>query len=315
MLFNVEIFFLTLQKVIFLMCFIAAGYLLRRMGKLRHESAQTLSILTTVLFATSYNLTVLPKHFTRANLGPNLKILATSAVAVLIAILIANLIARRVGKTPFEKGSLIYLLAFTNNTYFGLPVVEGVFGEEVLARFIVFNMPFNVLICSYGFALFATEKRAMWKKALLSPMFVTYLVGAAIGLSGLALPPLVKDVLSAASACMSPASMLLAGVALGSFALPALLKGLRPYWVAALRLVGIPILILLVMALVGFRGEALFLTLAITALPAGLNCVIFPESMGLDASQNARYCFITTLFSLVSLPVLFAIVPSIISYP
>ena len=135
----------------------------------------------------------------------------------------------------------------------------------------------------------------------------TIIIGCGVGVSGIQLPSLVTDVLTGAGSCMSPASMLLAGFVLGGFPLRKLLSGIRSYLISGIRLLGIPLLIAGILLLLGVRGQWFLLPLLLFSLPLGLNLVVFPESLGYDASDNARMCFVSYLLALIVLPVTYAI--------
>ena len=107
--------------------------------------------------------------------------------------------------------------------------------------------------------------------------------------------------------------ILLAGFLLGKFPLKKLLTGKKTYLLCAIRLVGIPVLFGIVTWFLGVRGQLLFLSLLFTAMPLGLNLVVFPESLGYeeDAENNAKLCFVSFLLSLVTLPCIYAILTAI----
>ena len=115
------------------------------------------------------------------------------------------------------------------------------------------------------------------------------------------------DAVSTAAGCMSPASMLLAGFVLGGFPPKELLKGGRSYIMSAIRLLGIPALVAGVLWLVGMRGMYLALPVMILSMPLGLNLVVYPESLGIDASPNARMCFVCNLLTVLILPFTFSL--------
>ena len=58
-------------------------------------------------------------------------------------------------------------------------------------------------------------------------------------------------------------------------------------------------------------GIFLVLPMAALAMPVGLNTVVYPESAGQDASENARLCFLSLILSLFTLPIVFALLPRI----
>jgi predicted permease len=220
------------------------------------------------------------------------------------------LASRILGKNEGEKKAFSYLFAFSNMNYFGLPVIKGVFGADVLGQFLVFTLPFTVLIHSYGWGIFASEKKFDIKKCFLSPTIIAIYVSAALGLTGLRLPDMIGGeggVLQTAGACMSVTAMLLAGVVMGSKSLKELLFSLRPYLMELIRIVATPIIVGLPLYLLGVRGTYLFLALVVTALPAGMNVIVFPESHGHDASENSKIVFVSTLLSVVAVPVIFTL--------
>ena len=58
---------------------------------------------------------------------------------------------------------------------------------------------------------------------------------------------------------------------------------------------------------------AMYLTLPVMILcmPLGLNLVVFPESLGIDASDNAKMCFVCNLLTIAVLPFIFALLSQI----
>ena len=66
-----------------------------------------------------------------------------------------------------------------------------------------------------------------------------------------------------------------------------------------------------VLFLLGIRGMYLALPVMILAMPLGLNLVVFPESMGIDASSNAKMCFVCNLLTICVLPFVFALLSQI----
>lgn len=304
-----DVFLLTLNKVGTLLIYIAVGYYLRRKHLLPDQAGRMLSLLCVMLFSPAYSILNLSKSMRLEVLRENLLLVGWGAVYVAVAILLGRLLAKPLSRSPMEKSSLTYAFTFPNYGYFGYPVIEGVFGSAMLGDFMIFAIP-NALMCSsYGYVLFRKDEGFGIQKLLKTPLVASLLIGCAIGLTGIKLPAVVTGVLDGAGKCMSPCSMLLAGFMLGKFSLKQLFSGLRPYLLAAIRMLGIPALLGGVMFLCGVRGNYLFWPLAFACLPLGLNLVLYPESLGYEkeAADNAKFCFISYLLALVVLPCLFAV--------
>lgn len=309
--FDLSVCLLTLEKVGLMLTYIAIGFVLCRSGKLPSDSGRVLSLLTTMLFCPAYTINNFSRNFTMDKVGEKLTLFGFGVIIVLAVLVLAYGLARLMGRNTFERKSLTYAFTIPNYGYFGYPVVEGVFGAAALGDMMVFCIPISVVTNSFGYLLFAADGKLSWKKVLLSPMLLSVFIGAVIGLSGLQLPGIVTGVLTGAGNCMSPASMLLAGFVLGAMPLKELLSDWRSYLYNAIRLLGIPALFVAVMFMLGIRDMQLLIPGLVLSLPLGLNLVVFPESCGYDAKDNAKMCCVSYLMAIVILPITFSILQAL----
>lgn len=304
-----EVFGLTLSKVGMLLIFIGIGYFMRRHHDLPDDAGHVLSLLCTLIFSPAYSISNMSKNFTMDVLGENTLLIGYGLLFVLVAIGLSFLLSKPFAKSRIERNSLIYAFAIPNYGYFGYPVIEGVFGNAVLADVMIFLIPLSLATSSFGYALFVGDKKIPWKKILLSPMVVCLMIGIALGLSGIQLPAFMDNAITVAGNCMSPCAMLLAGFMLGKFPLKDLLTGWRPYVYSAIRLIGIPLIFGIVLFLLGMKDQYFMLPLLVAGIPLGLNLVVYPESQGHEkqASDNAKLCFVSYLLALAVLPCTFAL--------
>lgn len=309
-----EVFFLTAEKVGMMILFIAIGYFMRRHHDLPENAGRVLSLLCTLLFAPAYSIANISKKFTVAALSENAILVGYGLLFVAVSLGLAFLLARPFATNPIARNSLIYAFTIPNCAYFGYAVIEGVFGQEVLGNVMIFLIPLNLTTYSFGYALFLGDQKMPWKKILLSPLLIGLVFAMVLGLSGIQLPGFLDASITAASRCMSPCSMLLAGFMLGKFPLKQLLTGWRPYVYSAIRLILIPLIFLGLLLLTGMEGIYRMLPLLVAGLPLGLNLVVYPESQGHEkqASDNAKLCFVSYLLALLVLPFTFAILSNLL---
>lgn len=305
-----EVAQLTVGKVAMLLCFVAAGYLLRVSGALPDNAGKILSALSAMIFCPAYNLRNLWQNFTVAKIRQNALVMSYGLLITLLFIGLALLLARFLGKPGLERRSLAYAFSIPNYGYFGYPVIEGVFGSAVLSQVLIFVIPLSIATNTYGYLLF-TPNGKLTLKRLANPLILAVVLGIALGLSGIPMPGFVEDVLVGAGNCMSPVAMLLAGFVLGAFPLSKLLTGWRSYWLSAIRLVGIPAIFFAGLWICGVRGIWMLLPMTVASMPLGLNLVVYPESMGVDASDNARLCCVSYLMAILVLPLVFALLAKV----
>ena len=307
----VQVFWLTLQKVCMMLLFAAVGFALRRGKLLPEKSGRVLSVLCASVFLPAYTFRQLHASMTPDTLREDGFLALAGLLWFLGLVPVAYLLRRLLGKSPEEKATLTYLFIFSNYGYFGYPVVEGVFGKDVLGKFFLFLLPFSIAINSFGYYLFMEHKGGPGKVALelvKTPLIWGLLLGMATGLLRLPLPGPVSDVVDGAAACMSPCSMLLAGFLLGGYPLKYLFRGRKGYLIVFLRMLALPAAGLGICLLLRLKGYYLLFPAVMLCMPVALNTVIFPESRGHDASENARMVCQSTLLTLVTLPPAFALI-------
>ena len=302
-----EVFGLTLGKVAMLLVFIGIGYFMRRHHDLPDDAGHVLSLLCTLLFSPAYSIVNMAKSFTLEVLGQNAVIIGYGVVFVIVAFCISFLLSKPFAKDRIERNSLIYAFMIPNFGYFAYPVIEGVFGQAILAEVMIFLIPLSLATNSFGYALFVGDKKIPWKKIFLSPMMICLVIGMGLGLSGLKLPVFLDNALNAAGSCMSPCAMLLAGFMMGKFSLKDLLTGWRPYVYSAIRLIVVPVIFGAVLLLWGMKAQYLMLPLLVASIPLGLNLVahctctksmnllvVFHSPGGVFSPLNHRFVFFFT---------------------
>jgi predicted permease len=106
-------------------------------------------------------------------------------------------------------------------------------------------------------------------------------------------------------------AMLLVGFVLGSFPFRELFRSTAAYVVSAIRLVLIPSLFGIPLWLLGQRGDSLILPLVMTALPVGMNVVVFTEANGIDNKEYSRICFISCMMAAFIIPIAFSLIAAL----
>ena len=303
-----EVFSLTLTNVIKMLIFIGLGYLFSHTGRFPKQTSKSLSTLATMLLLPAFNIKNLSQNFTVDKVGENLKILGFGIVCMVAVMGLAWLLAKWLGRTDLERRTLIYAYTIPNYAYFGYPLIEAVFGSAFLADVMVFTLPFAILTNTYGYWILTRGTKITAKKLLATPVVWAPFIGLFLGLTQLPLPEIVTNLLSSSAACMSPISMLLAGFALGNTKFWKLFTSGRAYFLSAIRMVGIPLVFFIILFFTGFRGDFLIIPLMVMSMPIGVNTVVFPESCGEDATDNARVLFISYIMALAFLPLVFSLI-------
>ena len=243
-------------------------------------------------------------NFTPKYLETNWKLPLISLALLLLLILISLPLSKLLTKHPYEKRVYQYSIPICNYAYMGYVLLESLgsegMGSELLTGQILFCIPTTIYTYSIGFALL-TGNGFSWKK-MVNPMTCSILLGAVVGLVGIKLPPPVNGILSSASGCVGPLSMLLVGISLSAFSLKKLLTRKSLYVFSLFRLVLLPLMAFVLCKVLGLE-EVLLFAVIITCMPCGLNTIVFPKLVGEDCSLGAGLVLVTHALSVITLPV------------
>ena len=313
----------TLKTVALLLLYIAIGFILGRKNILGERAGKTLASLLTFLVMPLFFVFNLSKTVTVANISLYAVLFLAGLVLAIVSLAVAIPLSRIFIRKGYLRNVYTYMLFVPNLGYFGYPLVQAVFGDEMLAMYMIFALPLNIILNTYGYMILTDKsaeegeaqmvdpdarRRDILKRLFSAPMIGTF-VGIIIGLLPVELPAIAYEFIQPVADCMRAIAMLLTGVVLSQLTFKALFTSKKAYLFSAVRLIGCPVVfggLAYLFYRFGMAKEILIFTVCLTALPAGLNVVVFPEAIGMSGKEGAQACFISYLLVIVTLPLMLA---------
>lgn len=247
--------------------------------------------------------------FESFNMAFSLESLKQGALALLIAVGM-SCVALLLGKVlynrfPYEEKSILqYGTLVSNSGFAGLPVVSGAYGDEGLFLGSLFIIPTRILMWSAGISLFtrADAKQAV-KKVLLNPGIIAVEVGLVRMLFQIPLPHFVDTAVDTLGGCTSPMAMALVGAILVDVPLKTVFD-LKSFYLVAVRQFLLPGICLAALRLLHVDPLTIGVSVVITGMPIGSTTAILAQKYVADAKFASKCVFISTLTSLVTVPIL-----------
>ena len=247
--------------------------------------------------------------FESFNMAFSLESLKQGALALLIAVGM-SCVALLLGKVlynrfPYEEKSILqYGTLVSNSGFAGLPVVSGAYGDEGLFLGSLFIIPTRILMWSAGISLFtrADAKQAV-KKVLLNPAIIAVEVGLVRMLFQIPLPHFVDTAVDNLGGCTSPMAMALVGAILVDVPLKTVFD-LKSFYLVAVRQFLLPGICLAALRLLHVDPLTIGVSVVITGMPIGSTTAILAQKYVADAKFASKCVFISTLTSLVTVPIL-----------
>ena len=205
-----------------------------------------------------------------------------------------------------EKKIIIqFANVFSNCGFIGFPIVFSIYGNEGVIYASIFNLFFTAFLWTYGVILFNGKmKREDIKKVLLNPAIVAVFIGLIIMIFGFDIPTVLSSTLDLVGNMTSPLSMIIVGVILGNAKIISYLKDKTIYYSAFLKLIIMPCILILISKLLKDTSLVIKTLIIVTAMPAAAMTSILAESFDKESEYSAVIVFITTLFSVITFPIL-----------
>ncbi len=206
-----------------------------------------------------------------------------------------------------STGLYIFMATFSNVGFMGFPVISALAGEVGLFYAAINNLVFNITVFTLGVWLVNRDKggenSAFDIKLLLSPGVIVSLLAIVVYFMNIKFPALLCDTIRSVGSITSPSAMLIIGCTLAKMDIKTVFSDWRLYpWILIKQIV-IPILLWIPLAMIIKNEILLTVTFILFSMPVANNAVLFANTYDGDAELAARSVFLTTLFSLLTVPI------------
>lgn len=237
----------------------------------------------------------------KLTVGEMLWAAAASAVAIVLAILISYCFFRK--EPPDRRKVLRFAVTFSNAGFMGLPLVQGIVGDQGVVYGSFFIAVFNLICWTYGYAMMSGGRISM-KTALLNPGVIGLVIGLPLYFLQIQLPEMITEPIAFISNLNTPLAMFVIGGYVARIDVRSFLTDMGVYKMSAIRLLLCPLAALLVLLL--FRPETdLLQTVVIqAAAPVAANTVLFAAEYGGDSELASKSVAVSTVLSILTIPIM-----------
>ncbi|ADL12362.1 AEC family transporter [Acetohalobium arabaticum] len=204
-----------------------------------------------------------------------------------------------------QKSVFKFATIFGNVGYMGYPVIDAIYPEYGMLYAIIGNIFFNVLAWTYGIYLFTKKEDGDNKiqfEKLLNNGLIAIIIGFGFLLTGYQLPNPLTGALDRLGNMTFPLSMIVIGSSLTNIDFKTILYNKYLYLISGLKLIIIPLIIFLLLQPFTIPTKINNIVVILFAMPSAATTVVFAEKFGADYTLASEGVFVTTLFSLVTIP-------------
>ena len=238
-----------------------------------------------------------------------LPLLLISVVTYIVLTVVAFWLPRWLTRHREDEGALGFALMFGNVGFMGYPVVASIFGHEAVFYAAVLNVVNTFAVFTIGTILINGgsdgDSGRFQKKVLYStPMLAAYLTMGIVALEVKDIPAVVSQPLTMLGNVTVPAALLIIGSSMSHLSIRTMLGNATVYATALFRLGILPIGIYFLTRALGFSEFVVNINTLVIAMPVATYGTILCLKYKKDTTMITEVTFITTLLSMVTIPLL-----------
>lgn len=297
------------QEMIVLYVIGLIGFFARKKGVLNEHST---GVLTQLLLSLSLPFLILYSMGQpyQMNMVTNLFWLIPISVFILFISCVFALWLRRLMALPENRKSVFEgLIIFGNQGFIGFALITSIFPDNGALFVTIFNLPYLILIWTYGIYLFVGKKEYIqWRQVFLNPGILSTLIGFFIFILPYHLPNVLLSIFKSVGSTTIPLSMLLMGALIANIELKESflfhLKNKTLWMVTFVRLMVIP-LCLFPLLFISLPLPLLVTAILVSGMPAAPTIALYAQKFGGDTNYAAMGSAWTSLLSIVTIPFLY----------
>ena len=297
------------KKILSLFLVMALGIVLVRCGIVRSRDSKVLSMISLYLVMPCVIISSFQVKYQPEILNGLLLALATAVLLHLVLIVVVGFLGKVLKLDGVEETSLIY----SNAGNLIIPIVTAILGKEWVIYTSAFLSVQLFLLWSHAKMKLCGEKGIDLKKILTNINMIAIFAGVLLFLLQIQLPAPVQDAVDSISSMVGPMGMLILGMLIAEMDLKKLMSYHRLWWITLLRLVGIPLIGIVLLkysslaALVPEGRTILLVTLLAICTPSASTLTQMAQVYGKDADYASAINVVTTLLCIVTMPLMVAL--------
>jgi len=228
-------------------------------------------------------------------------------------------------KFPRNNANVVELaMSSPNNGFMGLPIALLFFGEKGLLLMIAHNAAMNIYFFTYGLILLRRnnlsgkkiELKVLIKEAvklILNPNILSLILGLIICLNNIEMPVVITQYLGMIGNIATPMAMIFIGSTLTNCNFKNLFSNNIVIEASINKLILMPLITCLILVFTPINNLIIAIAILGAAFPSAATVSILAEQEGQDKDVASQILFLSTMFSMITLPVILNMIQTFIS--
>ena len=236
----------------------------------------------------------------------SLPLVGVGFLTYIILLVFGFWVPRFISKNHDDQGMIGFSLMFANVGFIGYPIVASIFGPKAVFYAALLNVPNTFFIFTAGVMLVKGEYsiRQFNPKVLLSPALIGAFIAALLVAFGVHTPEMIARPITMVGNITVPAALMIIGSSMARLPLREIIGSGKVYATSFLRLMIVPLSVYFLFRLCGVNTLINNINTVVIAMPVASFGTMFCMKYGRNPSLMTEATFITTLFSIITIPLI-----------
>ena len=287
---------------------ILVGFVAKKVNLIGQSFTKQLSNLILYITLPAMVITSMNFDFSHQLLSNALKIFSIGPLMYGMLLFIAWIFGKIIKGEDKEKAIFRYMIIFGNVGYIGYPVASIVFGNPGIFYVAIINIWFQALSWTLGIALVSSSKGKLnLKKIFINPGVISIIIGFTLFFFSINLPSFLQESLELLGNSTTPLAMIIIGATIAQAKVSEVFKDYRLILYSLIKLVVAPTIMFIILIPFDFSPIIKAVPIILCGMPAAANVSVFAMKYDSDYVLGSRGIIVSTILSLISIPVLLSI--------
>ena len=304
-------FTVTLTTVAIMLLYTVPGYLLMKKGLVNKGSITTLATILLYVCSPMQVIYCIQQVEFSAYMLKYMVISLVLGLALMGGMMLILFLLTRKKQADITYRICTVAAAMGNCGFMGVPLLEALMPEypQAMGFAAMFFVSYNILMWTLvSFIITRDKKYISIKKILLNPSVIAMAFGMLLFFARIRITGQLGDVVTLLNKMCTPICMLILGMRLALVPLKPIFSQPLQYASVAIKLVVFPLFALALMSLMPFERNYIIGNYILCAAPVGNMVLSFAELLGEGQDTAANVVILSTLLSLLSIPLMMLIV-------
>lgn len=302
---------LLLQQMIVLFILMLIGYYVSKKGFLSDATFKQLSWIVVYVACPAM---VISGSVNSGKMIQGAELFGTLGLAIgtYVVLIHISMVTPYILRVPKEdRGVYKVMMIFSNIGFMGFPLINSIYGAEALLYAALFQIPFNVLIYTYGILALkkkTEEKEKLDFKKIMNIGVICCIISIIIALFQIEVPDFAKSTVSNLSNLTAPLSMMVIGASLTKIKFKELFTDVRLLLFCGWKLLVVPIVLLFILKMFIADEMLLGVCMVVLSTPIASMTAMLAQQYDGNYELASKSVALSTILSVVTMPIVSFIV-------